>query len=163
MTIPKSIRNAAISSGILLLLMAVVGTGYNLYLDYYHKPVALALAVAPVVAKSQYQAFVPVAPAANAPEGVAVEMVSAAVAHGINASLTVKTNAGSTCTIAALYNNIASTAAGLKTEVADEYGTISWTWKVDSNAPVGSWPVNVNCALHGRSAFVQAHILVTAN
>lgn len=74
--------------------------------------------------------------------------------------MSIRTQPGSNCTIKAVYNNVDSTDPGLAPGVADEFGTLSWSWKIGENVPTGTWPVTVTCLYHGRSAVVQGDLVV---
>jgi len=157
MLISKTVRNSGISAGILLIVLMAAGMAYTLF--------SAGPAPKPVLSKpadeESFQAVPkPPQPAANAPEGVAVGAFTTPVVPGSNASIQVRTNAGSTCTITVVYNNVASTDSGLTPKTADDYGVVSWSWTVGSTVPVGSWPVHVTCAYHGRTGVVQANLEV---
>ncbi len=77
-----------------------------------------------------------------------------------NASIIIRTNAGSKCVIAVVYDKTASSDSGLGSKTADEYGIASWTWTVESSVPIGKWPVKVTCVYNGRSAVVQGNLQV---
>lgn len=158
--LPKSLRHAMVSSVVLLVVFVSLGAAYTLYMDTSTTPAPVATTIptssttAPVVK--------PVQPAANAKESAAVEMISSPVTPGSNATISVRTNPGSTCTIAAVYNNVPSTDSGLTTKSADEYGSINWSWTVGPSVPLGTWPVKITCAYHTQTAFVQADLVVAA-
>jgi hypothetical protein len=42
-----------------------------------------------------------------------------------------------------------STAAGLKSQRADDKGVATWSWKIAPNAAVGDWPVTINVSSKG--------------
>jgi hypothetical protein len=102
----------------------------------------------------------PKKPSANAKEGVAVISLLSPVSRGANTSITIQTNATSKCTIVVAYNGVASRDSGLSPKVADDYGTITWTWTVDKTAPLGTWPVTVTCVFNGRSGVVIGNLQV---
>lgn len=103
----------------------------------------------------------PVKPAANAPEGVAVESLLSPVKAGENTSINIRTNAGSACTIAVTYNNLPAKDSGLAPKIANDYGFTDWTWTVDPAAPAGTWPVKVTCVYNGKSGVVIGNLEVT--
>lgn len=158
MRVPKAVRNSMISSMVLMVLFVVAGVGYTLYQDLHVNKSQIA---GPVVTPALYREIKPTKQGANVPEGAAIEALTSPAVIGDTVSVTVKTNPGSTCMIAVVYNNIASKDPGLKPGLADDFGTISWTWKIDSSVPEGSWPVNVTCELNKKTAFVQGYILIT--
>lgn len=156
--VPKPIRNALISVGVLLTLSVVAGVGYTYYMGL--NPAQDATAIATPVEASSNPIIKPTEPAANAKESASVQTLTTPVAAGSNASITVRTNAGSTCTITAVYNNVASTDSGLAPKPSDVYGMVTWTWTVDKQAPIGTWPIKVTCTYNGHSAVVQADLQV---
>jgi hypothetical protein len=87
--------------------------------------------------------------------------VTSPIAAGSNSSITVRTNAGSTCAVTVSYNGAPSTDSGLTPKTADAYGNVTWTWTVNSSVPAGSWPVKVTCTYHGRSGVVISNFQVT--
>lgn len=99
-------------------------------------------------------------PAANAVVSASVSLLSSPVAPGENTSVTIKTVATAKCTIAVAYGSVVAKDSGLTPKVADEFGTVSWAWTVDEAAALGTWPVKVTCVYNGRSAVVQADLVV---
>ncbi len=153
----KVLRNSVISAGILLVLIISGGVAYT----YFYGPDgSQAATVAPQSAGEPNTAFKPSKPAANAVESAAIQTITSPVAPGANTSVTVKTNPTSSCKISVVYNGVASTDSGLAPKAANEYGTVSWTWTVANTVPIGTWPVNITCEYHTRSAFVRAELVV---
>ena len=104
----------------------------------------------------------PVAPSPNAPEGVAIESFTTPVKAGDNTSISIRSNAGSTCTIEVTYNNdIKSHDSGLVSKKTDIYGFITWTWTVEPTVPAGTYPVKVTCVYNGKSGVVIGNLEVT--
>lgn len=157
--IPKSARRAVVSGIVLFAAALVLGGGYTFYMDRSTMPSSSA--IAPTNATSTYQEIKPVKPAANAQEGAAVEASTSLVKIGDPASISVRTNAGSSCKIAVLYDKIASTESGLGPQTADDFGTVTWDWTIGPATPIGMWPVNITCVYHGRTGFVQTNLDVT--
>lgn len=156
--LPKPLRNALISAGVLLLLFVVAGLIYTFYVGMLGPSTPTTQ---PVAAKADnYQPITPHKPAPNARESAAVEYLDSPVKRGQNASITVKTLGGSSCDITVLYNHVPSRDSGLQKRTADEYGTVTWSWTVDPTAPVGAWPVTVTCAYNHRTAVVQGQLQV---
>lgn len=141
----------------MLVLFVVGATSYILIADRSVKPPPKAK---PTIS-NQPREIKPVAPAANAAEGVAIESLLSPVAAGQNTTMEILTNAGSTCTITAVYNKTPSHDSGLSPKTADAYGLVSWTWTVDRTAPAGSWPVTVTCVYHSRSGVYIGQLQVT--
>lgn len=157
--IPKAVRNVLLSAGILLVLLVGGGVAYTMYMDgNASKDLA---ANAQTVAAPSYSDIKPAAISPNASEGVAVEMVSSPVSVGSTASIDIHTNPTSKCTISVVYNKVVSTDPGLTPKIADNYGSVNWTWTVGSSTPIGKWPVTVRCVFNGRDGVVQADLEVT--
>ncbi|HVU59846.1 MAG TPA: hypothetical protein VHC98_03335 [Candidatus Saccharimonadales bacterium] len=149
-----------ILSAVLLCLLAVVAGVLYVYLTDRSSAVRNQPQSMPVADSENAGVVKPVQPPLDAAEGVAIEVLTSPVAAGSVASLTARTNPGSTCTITATYNGAPSHAAGLDEQQADAYGTVSWTWTVDMSAPAGRWPVQVTCTYHGRAAVVRGDLAV---
>ena len=155
--LPKPVRNILISVLILIVLLIGAGAAYTWYMDSK----TTIHPISTPAHSDDIPAFAkPVAPAANARVGVAVEVITSPVAPGSNASITVRSLAGAKCTITVSYKNVASTDSGLVPKVADEYGTASWTWTVGKTVPAGTWPVGVTCARNGMTGYVRGDLQV---
>lgn len=157
--IPRVIRRTIISVVVLVILFLAAGVAYVLIADgnVSHPPAAT-----PKKSADQEPSLPkPVAPAANAQEGVSVETVTSPVAAGSNAAITVSTNAGSKCSITVTYNGVKSTDSGLAPKTADAYGTVNWTWTVGGSVPAGNWPIEVTCVYNGRSGVSASSLQVT--
>lgn len=75
-----------------------------------------------------------------------------------DATLTISTAPGASCSIEVRYKSGPSRARGLIPQVVSSSGRASWTWRVGSNTTPGLWPIVVMCdkgADHGelRTAF----------
>lgn len=154
----KAVRNIAISAAVLLVLVVGGGVAYTWYVG---QDEAANTAAVPVSATPTSAPVIkPMKPAANAKQSAAVQMLTSPVAPGENASITVKTNAGSDCTITVEYDEVPSTDSGLKPKKADDFGIVSWTWTVEETVPVGKWPVDVICAFNDQTAMVRGDLVV---
>jgi hypothetical protein len=156
----KAVRNIVVSIVVLAVLFIGGGLGYTWYMG--QQPSNTTSAIAAPVESQPVPAIKPAKPAANAKESASVQMLTSPIAPGANASITVKTNPASKCTIIVEYNKVASKDSGLVARAADEFGTVSWTWTVDKTAPLGKWPVKVTCTYNKKSAFVQVDLKVAA-
>lgn len=143
----------------LVLLGASAGLGYTWYIGNT-EPVKPA--VLPETKKSPLaSAAVPDKKAKpEGPVGVSIQVLSSPVAPGSNASMTIRTRPEAACSIKVTYKDQASTDTGLIPKTADEFGTVQWTWTVESSRPVGKWPVDVTCALGEMSAVVRGELEV---
>ncbi len=145
--------------GIVVVLAVLVGGGvaYTYFLGPDGSQIAPAAApVSPTASPFKE----PSKPAANAKIGASIQTITSPVKLGANASVSVRTLPSAKCTVSVTYNSVASKDSGLAPKVADEFGTVSWTWTVDASAAVGKWPVKVTCALNERSAVVQGDLVV---
>jgi hypothetical protein len=138
----KSIRRAIISAVIILILLILAGLIYTWYTG---KNVESSSINIPVKKVDNYAEVKTVKPAENVPESVAVQSFTDQVLPGTNAAMSIRTKPDSTCKISVIYNEVASVDSGLIDKTADEYGMVSWSWSVESSAPLGKWPVKVTC------------------
>lgn len=161
---PKPLRNVLISAVILLVLLVGAGVAYTLYMDSNGQK---DLTPEPVASTSVAPPITPRKPAPDAKEGAAVEMLMSPISVGTEESLSVRTNPTSSCKVAVIYGYdydkkqtpISDPALG--PQVADEYGTVSWTWTISPSAPLGPGKITVTCVYNGRSAVVLADLVVT--
>ncbi|TAL14615.1 hypothetical protein EPN95_02325 [Patescibacteria group bacterium] len=117
---------------------------------------------APVVATTTPTPVIKhVAPAANARESASVQSITNPIMPGDNASIIVKTNPGSWCTITVVYDKTPSKDSGLSGKTSDDFGSVSWTWTVESTVPIGKWPVTVTCLHNKLSAVVVGDLVVS--
>lgn len=154
----KAVRNIVVSIVVLAVLFVGGGLGYTWYMG--QQPADATAAIATPVDSQPVPVIKPTKLAANAKESASVQMLTSPIAPGANASITIKTNAASKCTIIVEYNKVPSKDSGLVARTADEFGTVSWTWTVDKTAPLGKWPVKVTCTYNKKSAFVQGDLKV---
>jgi hypothetical protein len=156
--VPKVVRNTLLSIFILVLLCGALGVAYTFYMGQQAPPKA---ADAAPVSQVTEPVIKPTKPSPKAPESASVQALTSPVAPGSNASIDIKTLAGSTCKIAVVYNNVPSTDSGLTPKVADDFGTVGWSWTVGPATPLGKWPVTVTCSLTNRTAVVQGTLEVS--
>lgn len=96
----------------------------------------------------------------NARVSASVQSLTSPIVPGDNASIIVKTNAGSWCTITAVYDKTASKDSGLVGKTADDFGSVTWTWTVEASVPLGKWPITVTCVRNKLSAVVIGELIV---
>jgi hypothetical protein len=82
-------------------------------------------------------------------------------APGGEATATVSTAPGASCSIEVVYRSGPSTASGLTPKTASSTGAASWTWQVGSRTTPGSWPVTVTCTLGSAHASATGQLVVT--
>lgn len=154
----RLIRNIVISFVALLILLVVAGVAYTWYMGQ-NSSVNTSNTINPVKIMAP-PSTTPTSLAANAKEGASIQAITSPLAPGSNASITVKTNQYSKCTITVVYNKVPSTDSGLVAKTADEYGIATWSWTVESTAPIGKWPVTVTCIWNKQSAVVVGDLVV---
>jgi len=71
--------------------------------------------------------------------------VTSPAAPFTDATLTISTTPGASCSIVVRYKSGPSRAKGLVPKVGDGSGRVSWTWRVGSNTTPGRWPIVVTC------------------
>jgi len=154
----KFLRKTTISGIVLLVLFLGGGVAYTWYMGQNIGDNSSATVEplkpnsTPVVKHAQTSP--------DAKVGVSIQSITSPVSPGSNTSVSIKTNAGATCTITAVYNKIASTDSGLAKKVADDFGIVSWTWTVEESVPPGKWPVTVTCANSKNSGVYTADLVV---
>jgi hypothetical protein len=152
----KFIRNLLIGFIVLVFILVGAGVAYVWYMGQYGKVEAVDEEPVSTTVKVHSSPKI----AANAKEGVSIQALSSPVKPGDNASIDVKTNPESKCSIKVEYNKIPSKDSGLATKTADEYGLAAWSWTVDGTAPVGKWPVTVTCVWNKKTAVVIGDLIV---
>jgi len=106
------------------------------------------------------EAIKPVAPNESAVPFAAREYLTSPVSPGTNAMINIKTLGTAKCTIKIVYGGVASTDSGLQDKIADEYGNVSWSWTVPSEAPEGTWPIDMYCYFRDKSAYLRESLVV---
>ena len=154
--IVRSVRNAAISMLVLLVLAVGAGVAYTWYMG--QSEVENTSVVAEPVEYEPAPVVKPRAPAQNAKVGASVQALTSPVQPGDNTSLTVKSTPSASCAISVIYDKMPSTDSGLKPQIADDFGIVSWAWTVEPSAPLGVWPMKVTCTYLKQSAVVQADL-----
>lgn len=154
--VARRVRNVTVTVVILLLLFVGGGTAYTWYVGKHSKVEVPELASATEKLPDPFEKPPKMAP--DAVMSASVQMITSPLVPGMNAMVNVKTNPDAKCKISVIYDKTPSTDSGLIEKVADEYGIVSWTWTVESTAPLGSWPVKVTCANEKNSAEVKADL-----
>lgn len=156
----KVLRKAIISSLALVILFAGAGLGYTYYMDKQNSVNALKSSTN--AADQQGVAIKPEKPSPNAPESVSLEVLSTPIARGQTNTVTIKTQANSSCTIAVTYlGGIFAHDPGLITKTADDFGTVNWNWNIGPTAPLGQGTVKINCTFYKKTAMVEGNFQVT--
>ena len=95
------------------------------------------------------------------PVSVSEQTFTTPVQQGGNASLAIRTRAEAACNVTVTYDGEKSNDAGLLPKTADEFGTVQWTWTVESSRPVGKWPVDITCGLGKESGYHRVWLEIT--
>ena len=153
----RRMRNISISVGILVVILVGAGLAYTFYMSQTD--------TAPVVSKPvstlRPSTLKHTKLADNVPASASVQSLTSPVMPGDNASISVKGNPGSTCSIKVEYNKVASTDSGLIAKSTDEFGIITWAWTIGATTPEGKWPVTVTCEYNTKTAIVIGDIVVS--
>lgn len=156
-TVLRRIRNIAISVGVLLFVFVGAGVAYAYYTSLTAPPPKTITITKP----AEKETIKHVKIAANAPANASIQTLTSPIMPGDNASVTVKSNPGSECSIVVEYNKVPSKDSGLKSKVSDEFGMATWSWTVESTVPEGKWPVTVTCFYNKKSAVVVGNLVVS--
>lgn len=96
----------------------------------------------------------------NAPVGVYIQTLSSPVVPGSNAAVSVRTQPEADCTIKVTYHTTLSTDSGLAPKQSDEYGIVGWSWTVEAEQPLGSWPIDITCTRNKRSGYMRGNLVL---
>lgn len=154
----RLVRNISVVILLLLVLGGSAGAAYVWYMGNA-KPVVPAEIKTPTKPKIVQAAEAPKAKPVG-PVGVSVQVLTSPVKPGSNASMTIRTRPDAACSIKVTYKDQLSTDGGLIPKTADEFGLVQWTWTVETGRPVGTWPVEVTCALGEKSGYVRGDLEV---
>ncbi len=131
-----------ISAVVILLIIFGAGIGYTWYMG---RDMAVADDSQPEEINNNYSPITPVRLAENVPESVSVQSLTTPIQPGSNASMSIKTKPDSKCKISVIRDKVEMLDSGLVEKIANEYGTVSWSWSVGENTLVGKWPITVTC------------------
>ena len=121
-------------------------------ISWVHYWLGIPVAAGPSPAASSTPTPTPTPGSSARPSGavmVTMTALTTPIAPGSNATATVKTTPGATCSIVVRYKSGPSKAAGLAPQTAAGAGIVSWTWKVGASTTPGSWPVTLTCTQGG--------------
>lgn len=153
----RRMRNILISIGVLLVVLVGAGLAYTFYMSQTDTAPVVSKPVSTLRSNTVKHAKL----ADNVPANASVQSITTPVVPGDNASVSIKGNPGSICSIKVEYNKVASTDSGLSTKKTDEFGVITWAWSVESTVPEGKWPVTVNCEYNKKTAVVITNLVVS--
>lgn len=156
MAVAKTVRHVVLAVVVLTVSLLLGGVMYAAFFTPHR---AFDDMPSAAVAKPTMP-YSPVAPGANAKEGVAIESLTPTVIPGAAMSLIAITNAGSHCAITVDAAVVPGADPALAAQTADAYGMVSWNWQVKGSALVGSHDLAVTCMFHAKTAVVQASFIV---
>jgi hypothetical protein len=154
----KRVRNIIIAALIITTILIGLGVGYTWYSGRINpslKAQAIETTNSGSVVPLRHTDVTP-----NAPESASIQSLTAPVTPGENAAVTIKTNPGSWCTITVIYNKVPSKDSGLMGKTSDEYGSVTWSWTLDTSVPIGTWPVTITCLRNTKTAVVVGNLIV---
>ena len=156
----KTALKIILSAVILLILVVAAGIGYIKYTGDHNDSEQQ-----PVPEPPARLVIKPPKISPKAKESVSVETLTSPIKRGATASINVKTNPKSKCTIEVKYkdagdNPVVYSNPALKAKKADEFGLISWDWPIYNSATAGKWTVTVTCVYNKKSAVVIGDMLV---
>lgn len=157
----QGLRTALISTFALLAILVGAGLAYTYFMggdgaSIKTAPVAATVSTDPTAGMIKPHKLSP-----KAPESASIQMLTPSVKRGAAATLSVKTQPTSACTVIVDHNHIAYPVPTLKKQTADEFGSVNWDWTMPKTAPAGSSTVTVTCTYLKRSAVVQGDVVVT--
>jgi hypothetical protein len=150
-------RKIALTIVILIVVVVGVGIGYTWYVG---QQTPAPTAIAPPLEATPVKVVTKPKVDLKAPVSASVQSLSTPVAPGDNAAITVRSSLESTCKILVEYNKVASKDSGLIEKKVDEFGMVSWSWKVEESVPLGKWPVEVTCTRAKNSAVTKEDLEV---
>lgn len=154
--IPKVVWHTLISALIMLLLLVVAGLVYVYY--FSGGDIQPTGSVASNLADAK--PITPTKPSPKSAESASINYLSSPLKPGDEASLSVQTLAGSKCDIGVKLNDKPLKVAGLEAATADDFGIVSWDWRISKTAPKGERDVTVTCYFHKHSAVVVGQLEV---
>jgi hypothetical protein len=111
--------------------------------------ISSSIALVPALAKGPAASTASKTADAKKTLDLSITKLTSPVKPGDDATVAIKTDPGALCKIEVKLKSGPSTAAGLKSQRADDKGVATWSWKIAPNAAVGDWPVTINVSSKG--------------
>ncbi len=156
-------RNTLIASVILLIVIIGIGLFYVWLMGLHSKPAGVATSTTqterPDILKPRKMPD-------NIPIGSSIQSLTTPVAPGDNVSLTLRTTESAVCTIKVIHVDTYDrelarvTDSGLGDKTADDFGVVSWTWTMPSNAAIATWRADIMCTRGDKSTRSVGEIVV---
>lgn len=102
----------------------------------------------------------------NVAIGSSIQSISSPVSPGDNASLTVRTTESAVCSVKIIHLDSSQkelarvTDSGLSDKTADEFGMLTWTWTMPSDAATAKWTADVYCSRGDKSTHSVGELVV---
>lgn len=149
----------AVSAGISLVVLVAAGAAY-IYFTGGNTERQVQVPKPDVVANSPVK---PPKESPDAPASAVIEEISSPVKPGAEASVSVQTNVKAKCSIQVAYaesgvTKLYSDAAGLEPKIADDFGSVSWSWKTKGLTNLNKRTVVITCSYHKKTAVVQGEV-----
>jgi hypothetical protein len=102
----------------------------------------------------------------NVQIGSSIQSLSSPISPGDNASLTVRTTESAVCAVKIIHlddfqKELARvTDSGLVDKTADDFGMVTWTWTMPSDAAIAKWTADIFCTRGDKSTHSVGEIVV---
>jgi hypothetical protein len=157
--VTKTLRQALVSSLVLVLLVAVGGVAYTWYSGRNSGMEGNPAIAQPLV--YQPRQTIQRAPIPDdAKVGVSLQVIADEVFAGDDLYMSIHTVPGSTCTLTVSYQDEKTPSYQLEPYLADEYGVATWNWQIDPASAKGYWRASSLCERNGNSGVVSGKFLV---
>lgn len=158
----KSLRNLAIG----VLVLALLIGGIYVALLWLNKPQQISVEEPDATNKQNPNFVTPNKPPKDVAIGSSIQSISSPLSPGDNASLTLRTTESAVCTIKVVRLDTMLrevqrvTDSGLADKTADDFGIVTWTWSMPSNAGIGKWQADITCQRDSKSTRSIGEIVV---
>lgn len=146
----------------LLVITVVVGLIYVWLIGLQAKP----LTTTTTQKTAQQNSLTPHKAPDNIQIGSSIQSLSSPISPGDNASLSVRTTEGAVCAVKIIHLDDTQKElarvndSGLGDKTADEFGLVTWTWTMPSNAAIAKWTADVYCTRGDKSTHSVGELIV---
>ena len=151
---------------LVVLTVSMVGAGILLMWLMQPKVPDSPAVVAPVIQKPDITSPRKFGP--NVPIGSAVQSISSPIAPGNNASVTLRTTEGATCSIKVVRLDTHGKEleriedSGLVDKKVDVFGVATWTWTIPNGTVLGVWQADMFCTRDDMSTRSVGELVIQA-
>jgi hypothetical protein len=155
----RRVRNLVIAVLALLSLTVSAGIAYAWYTANQSGPVAEDIAP---ISTAYRPNLTPSKPPEDANVGVAAHSFTSPIEPGGRVNVSIKTLPDAVCKISLKYDKEKESVINpsLVDKIADEYGTVNWTWTMAENSQTGKWPVDITCTRGTKSGVYSQDLIV---